>query len=95
MNKFNHPFAVIPGFYFSRVLIKEADPLLPLPKETLSEPVEPFLRLLLLFELTPSSVDEEKLPWDNITGGSSTITMILSISLRSFITTRALSPFSI
>lgn len=62
----------MPGFYFSKVLIKLAEPLLPFPKETLSDPVEPALRFfwLLLELLIPYRVDEENDPWDIITGGS-------------------------
>lgn len=72
MNKFNQPFSVIPGFSFYKVLIKFADPLLPLPNETLSDPVDPALRFFwsLLELLTPYNVDEENVPWDKMIGGS-------------------------
>lgn len=77
---------MIPGFYFYKVLIRFAEPLLPLPRDTLSEPVDPgvlrfFITLLLLLLLltlpAPYNVDDENEPCDNIIGGSSTKTMIL------------------
>lgn len=42
INKSSQPLAVIPGFYFSNVFINDAEPLLPLPNETLSEHIDTF-----------------------------------------------------
>lgn len=46
MKRVNHPLSVVPGFYFSKFLIKLAEPRLIFPKETLSEPDEPCFFLL-------------------------------------------------
>lgn len=56
MKRFNQPYCIIPGFYFSSLLTKEVELFFCFPNETLSELVE-----CLFFELPYPKVELEQL----------------------------------